>query len=115
MGGALNARRRGAIDTYEAARNAYRATVLSAFQNVADVLSALDHDGQALRAATAARQDAEGGLDLVRERYAEGAVASLTVLIQQQQYQQARLAQIQAVASRDADTVALYQALGGGY
>jgi outer membrane protein TolC len=115
MGGALNARRKSAVATYEAARDAYHATVLSALQTVADALGALYHDRQTLSATKSARRDAEAGLELIEAQYAAGTVGSVNVLVQQQQYQQARIAQIQAVASRYADTVALYQALGGGY
>jgi len=44
-----------------------------------------------------------------------GAVDSVTLLTAQQTYQQARLDYVRAMASRYTDTVALFQALGGGW
>jgi outer membrane protein TolC len=44
-----------------------------------------------------------------------GAVNYLALLSAQQAYQQALLTRVQAQATRLADTVALFQALGGGW
>jgi NodT family efflux transporter outer membrane factor (OMF) lipoprotein len=49
-GGTLRAKRRAAIDAYDQAAAQYQLTVLNAFQNVADTLTALDNDAQALKA-----------------------------------------------------------------
>jgi len=115
MGGALRAQRKQALDAFESARDDYRATVLTAFQNVADVLTALQHDQVAAQSARAALNDAQGQLDLAKMRYAAGTVSVTNLLAQTQQYQQASIASIQADTSRYADTVALFQALGGGW
>ena len=115
MGGALRAQRKQALDAFESARDDYRATVLTAFQNVADVLTALQHDQVAAQSARAALNDAQGQLDLAKMRYAAGTVSVTNLLAQTQQYQQASIASIQAYTSRYADTVALFQALGGGW
>ncbi|MBU9278080.1 efflux transporter outer membrane subunit, partial [Burkholderia gladioli] len=59
-GGALLAQRRAAQASYAAAVEQYKATVLSAFQNVADSLAALDNDAQALDASSRAAEAARG-------------------------------------------------------
>jgi NodT family efflux transporter outer membrane factor (OMF) lipoprotein len=93
----------------------YRATVLSAFQNVADSLRALQSDANALRAASASEAAARRSLDIVHRQLDLGQIAYLSVLNAENTYQQARLALVQAEANRLADTAALFQALGGGW
>jgi len=93
----------------------YRSTVLVAFQNVADVLRALQSDARAVSAAIAAEQSANRSIDLVRRQVEQGQVSSPVLLNAQQAFLQTSLARVQAQASRLANTVALYQALGGGW
>jgi outer membrane protein TolC len=88
---------------------------LQALQNVADTLTALDNDAQALRAQTDALDAAKASLDLVRRQYADGAANFVELLTAQQSYQQARIACVSATASRYIDTITLFQALGGGW
>jgi NodT family efflux transporter outer membrane factor (OMF) lipoprotein len=114
-GGALWAQRRQAIASYEQAAAQYRQTVLTAFQNVADVLRALETDARTLRAQQAAEVAARQNLYLSQQQYGLGGVSYLTFLNAQQQYQSTRIAVIQAKAARYADTAALFQALGGGW
>jgi NodT family efflux transporter outer membrane factor (OMF) lipoprotein len=114
-GGALRARRRAAIDYYQQTAAQYRLTVLNAFQNVADTLTALDNDAQALSAEYEAVSAAQASLDLIQRQYDAGAVNYVSLLTAQQSYQQARIAYVRAVASRYTDTVTLFQALGGGW
>jgi len=114
-GGTLRAKRRAAVDTYDQASAQYRLTVLKAFQNVADTLTALEHDAQALNAEYDALSTAQTSLDLIQKQYDAGAVNYVSLLSAQQTYQQARLAYVKAVASRYIDTVTLFQALGGGW
>lgn len=114
-GGTLRARRRGAIDAYQQAIAQYKLVVLQAFQQVADTLTALDNDAQALAAQHDALQTAQANLDLTQKQYAVGAVDSVTLLAAQQSYQQDRIAYVRALASRYTDTVSLFQALGGGW
>ena len=103
------------VAAYEAAAARYRSTVLLAFQNVADSLTALEADASAVKAQTAAEQAALASLELSRTQYQVGAVSYLSLLTAQNTYQQARLGQIKAQAIRLADTAALFQALGGGW
>jgi NodT family efflux transporter outer membrane factor (OMF) lipoprotein len=115
QGGTLRAKRRSAIDASDQAGAQYRLVVLQAFQNVADVLTALDNDAQALKAEYDAVNAAKVGLDLIQKQYDDGAVNYVSLLTAQQTYQQARIAYVRAVASRYTDTVSLFQALGGGW
>ncbi len=113
--GALSAKRRAAVAAYEQAEAQYRSTVLSAFQNVADSLRALDSDAATLKAQTEVESLARESLDLSTRQYQLGGVSYLVLLDAQRTYQQARVALVQAQAARYADTAALFQALGGGW
>ncbi|MDD5241813.1 MAG: efflux transporter outer membrane subunit [Sulfuricella sp.] len=112
--GGLRAEARAAEAGFDAAAANYRQTVLQALRNVADVLRALDNGAQTLAAQTAADTAAQASLQLVRQQYALGAASYLQVLVAQQQAQQIRIDVIADQARRLADTVALYQAMGGG-
>jgi NodT family efflux transporter outer membrane factor (OMF) lipoprotein len=114
-GGALTARRRAAIAAYDQAAAQYRATVLTAFQNVADALRALDSDASALKAQADVESLARESLELATRQYELGAVSFLVLLDAQRSYQQSRIGLAQAQAARYADTAALFQALGGGW
>jgi NodT family efflux transporter outer membrane factor (OMF) lipoprotein len=114
-GGELTARRRAAIAAYDAASAQYRETVLLAFQNVADVLRALDADALALKAQADAEAVARESLELIRQQFQLGSVNYISLLIAERQYLQARIGLVQAQATRYADTAALFQALGGGW
>jgi len=114
-GGTLRHRQRAAEAAFAQAAAQYRSTVLSAFQNVADALYALQSDAAALKAAVAAEQAAKTSLDLTLRAQQLGAVTFLAVLSAQQTYRQALLTRVQAHAARLVDVVALFQALGGGW
>jgi outer membrane protein TolC len=114
-GGTLRAKRRAAVAEFDQARAQYQLTVLQAFQNVADSLTALDNDAQTLNADDDALRTAKDSLDLLQKQYDDGAVNYVSLLTAEQLYQQARIAQVRAAANRYADTVALFQALGGGW
>lgn len=114
-GGTLLHERRAAIAAYDSAAAQYRSTVLSAFQDVANVLDALQFDGEILQAQMLAAQSATDSLDIARKQYQAGAASYLVLLNAEQAYQQTRIALAQARASRYADTAALFQALGGGW
>ena len=93
----------------------YRQTVLEAFQDVADVLRALEADARTLLAWVEAKAAAEATLVLVEKQYELGATTYLALLIAQRDYQKARINVITARAQRYEDTAALFQALGGGW
>lgn len=113
--GTLLHRNRAANAALEQATAQYRSVVLTAFQNVADTLYALDADAKALSAAVAAETAAKKTRDLTQRQLELGFVNALALLNAQQAYQQTLIARIQAEAMRYTDTAALFQALGGGW
>jgi NodT family efflux transporter outer membrane factor (OMF) lipoprotein len=112
-GGTLIHRKRAADAALDQAGALYRAAVLTAFQNVADALHALDTDADALRAATRSEEAAKKSLDVVRHQLELGSISYLALVNAEQAYQQALILVVQARANRYADTAALFQALGG--
>jgi NodT family efflux transporter outer membrane factor (OMF) lipoprotein len=108
-------KQRAAEAAFDQAAAQYRGTVLTAFQNVADSLRALQSDADAMKAAVASERAAARSLEIVRRQLALGQIAYLGVLNAENTYAQARLALVQAEATRLADTAALFQALGGGW
>lgn len=113
--GILKHRERAAQAAYLQAAEQYRSTVLTAFQNVADTLHALQQDADGLKSAATARDAAAVTLDLARKQYQSGYASYLALLSAEQAYQQAEISLVQAQANRYADTAALFQALGGGW
>ena len=114
-GGKLLHQERAAKAAYTQAAEQYRSTVLTAVQNVADTLTALQQDAEGLKAAAAAEHAARTTLDLAQRQVRDGYAGDLALLSAEQAYQQARLNVIQTQANRYADTAALFQALGGGW
>jgi len=114
-GGTLAHRIQAARDTYDQVAAQYRGTVVTAFQNVADALHAVQSDGDNLKAAAAADEAASRSLVIARKLVSVGQTSSLGLLTAEQAEQLTRLALIQAQASRLSDTAALFAALGGGW
>lgn len=114
-GGTLAHRQGAAEAAYGQAIAQYRATVIAAYQNVADALHALRQDEDGLRAAMTAEQAAERSLVLARRQVVLGDISHLSLLNAEQAWRQATVARVQAQAARYADTAALFQALGGGW
>lgn len=114
-GGTLMHQERAAKAAYVQTTEQYRSTVLTAFQNVADSLAALEHDAEGLKAAAAAADAAKVTLDLSQYQWHAGTANYLSLLSAEQANQQARINLVLAQASRYADTAALFQALGGGW
>lgn len=114
-GGQLIHKRKAALAAYQQAAAQYRSTVLQAFQNVADTLSALEFDAAGLKAQDDAVQAALDSLEMTQMQYHIGAVSYLPLLISQRNYHQTRITRTVAQARRYADTAALFQALGGGW
>jgi NodT family efflux transporter outer membrane factor (OMF) lipoprotein len=114
-GGELTARRRSAIAAYDQAAALYQQTVLKAFQNVADVLRALEADARTLQAQTQAEASAKAALEVIEKQFELGAVNFPALLIARRDYEKMRIMVIEARARRYSDTAALFQALGGGW
>jgi len=115
QGGSLLHQERAARAVYVQAANQYRSTVLNAFEEVANTLSALQQDAAAVKAAATAADAARVTLALSQRQVRAGYAGDLALLNAEQAWQQARIALIQAQADRYADTAALFQALGGGW
>jgi hypothetical protein len=93
----------------------YRSAVITAFQNVADSLRALQSDANALAAAVAAEHAAATSLNITRKQLELGQVAYLLLLQVEQTYETAVISLVQTRVNRYADTAALFQALGDGW
>jgi NodT family efflux transporter outer membrane factor (OMF) lipoprotein len=114
-GGTLIARKRAAQAALEVAAAQYSSTVNNAFQNVANSLVAIERDAETLQAALAAQRTAASSLAVARSQYTAGAGTYLNVLTAEQTDFSSRLNLVTARAARFTDTVALFQALGGGW
>ncbi len=114
-GGTLLHEKRESEAATDAALASYRATVIAAFQDVADVLRAIEADADALKATVEAERSAEQSLKIAKMQFDAGSLTYLTLLTTEQQYQQTRVALAQAEGQRYADTASLFQALGGGW
>lgn len=113
-GGQLLHQKRAAEAALEGAKAQYRGAVLQAFLDVSDALSGLKTDADALDAAARAGTAADRNLGFVRRQLELGAVGTLGLLNAEASDAQASSALVQAKAARLADTVALYQSVGGG-
>jgi len=113
--GALKHREAAARANFDQAAAQYRATVLGAFQDVANALEAIDADTRALQAAATAERAALRSLVRLRRQLGLGDTSALSVRLAEQSWQQAVLALAPARAARLTDTAALFQALGGGW
>jgi NodT family efflux transporter outer membrane factor (OMF) lipoprotein len=113
--GTLLHKQRAAEAAFDQAAEMYRSTVITAFQNVADSLHALQSDADTLKAAYAAERAAFKSLEIARRQLQLGAIGYLGLLTAENTYNTALLALVQAQAARYADTAALFQALGGGW
>lgn len=114
-GGTLLHQKRAADQAMIQAQALYRRTVLAAFQNVADTLHALYADAESMQMAAQAKQAAGTMLTIARTQRKQGYTDALNLIGAEQAYQQASIALVQAQANRFGDTVALFQALGGGW
>jgi NodT family efflux transporter outer membrane factor (OMF) lipoprotein len=115
QGGELLHRERAAKAAYMQAAEQYRSTVLTACQNVADTLAALEQDADGLKAAANAASATTTALQVAQQQEHVGYAGYLALLSAEQADQQAQINLVQAEANRYLDTVALFQALGGGW
>ena len=114
-GGTLLHRKRAADQALKQAAAQYQSAVITAYQNVADTLHASLSDADALAANVDAEKAAKVTYDLTRRQMEIGYVNTLILLAAETAYDQALLGRVQAQATRYGDTVALFQALGGGW
>ncbi|HWE45109.1 MAG TPA: efflux transporter outer membrane subunit [Caulobacteraceae bacterium] len=114
-GGTLKANRNAAAAAAQAANARYQETVLNAFVQVADVLQALAHDDDEVRAEAKAMGTSETNVNDERLAYREGAGTILRVLDAQRQFHIARRNYAAAVAQRYSDVVRLYVAIAADW
>jgi NodT family efflux transporter outer membrane factor (OMF) lipoprotein len=114
-GGALTAKRKASIAALQTAGAQYQVTVLSAFENVANALQALQYDADTLAADQLAEQTSAHSLQVTQSQVQLGGQPFTAELTAQSTYQTAVIARVKAQAARLADSAALYQALGGGW
>ena len=106
---------RAAQAAYEQAAWNYRTTVITAFQQVADALRAIQNDADAVKAASDFEKASKISLDLAQQQMQMGNANILYLLTAQTNYEQAVIQLVQTQANRVSDTAALFQALGGGW
>jgi NodT family efflux transporter outer membrane factor (OMF) lipoprotein len=114
-GGALIHRRRAADAALDQALANYQMTVLTAFQNVADALAALNSDDIAVSGTAITAKAAHRSFELAQKQYASGNAPQAFALAAEFNDLNAQMALVQAKANRLADTAGLFQALGGGW
>lgn len=89
--------------------------MISAAQNVADALHAVETDAAAYAAAVDAERAATTSLQVATDQRRLGLVSPLVLLQAQSAYQLALLNRAQAQSARLGDTAGLLMALGGGW
>jgi NodT family efflux transporter outer membrane factor (OMF) lipoprotein len=114
-GGTLRHRQKAAEQALIQARAQYRQTLITAFQNVADTLRAIEADADAMKASIDAEKAAKVARDVTRAQYETGYVNYQTLLLAEGVYQQAVVNRVQAQTNRLGDAATLFQALGGGW
>ena len=112
-GGQLRAQRDAAQYHLRATRSRYRQTILLAFNQIADALTALEHDRQALALAQAAEHDAQAKARLAGERQLAGEAGRPETLLAQRTVTLAHLRHLRAQYALQRDYARLAVALGG--
>lgn len=113
-GGTLSAKKREAKHAYGAALAQYRQTILNAFGDVADALSSLAHDDEAVSTLQSATEAASNTLGLALDSYRVGEIGLMQVQDAQRDLAQAELDLVRSRHQRYLDCVRLFIALGGG-
>lgn len=114
-GGRLKAQARASASRRDQALLGYQKTVLTAFAEVEDQLSALQQLQQQATQAEAQRQALQEALRVAHNRYREGYAAYLDELDAQRNLFNAEQTVLQLQADRLNAQISLYRALGGGW
>ncbi len=114
-GGALKARRQQAREAARVANARYQQTVLKAFGQVADALSALSADETALAAHGRTEQQATERLRLAKVAFDKGGGTMLEVIDAQRTLNAARSARARAEGQRLVDAIRLFAATGADW
>lgn len=111
--GSLSAKKRASVAAYDAAQANYRQTVLTAFNEVSDLLTALETDATVLAAQQRALDLARQSLKLTEAGYRTGTATVFELREARVTAARSELDFISALAARYRDTALLFQALGG--
>ena len=114
-GGALKARRQQAREAAVVSSSRYQQTVLTAFVQVADALSALSADDDAIAAYGRSEAQAGESLRLARVAYDKGGGTLLEVLDAQRRVHEVQASRVRAQGQRLADAVRLFAASGADW
>jgi NodT family efflux transporter outer membrane factor (OMF) lipoprotein len=114
-GGAIRSDRRAAQAQARADLARYRQTVITAFVQVSDVLSALAQDEEHLAALARAEATARASLEEARDGYRLGGSPLANVVIADRRWREASLTKVQTIGQRLADIVALYGATAASW
>ena len=114
-GAELEGQKRQAEAALDQAGAAYREVVLSALQDVADILVSLDADAKTLRERAEAARLARSAWEITAREYEAGGVSLLALLDTERRHLAATVEETRAIGERYADSAALFQALGGGW
>ncbi len=114
-GGEFDERNRAAIAFHAERAAEYRSTLLTAFREVEDALSALEQLGAEIDLQAQARAAAQETFDLAQARYRQGLVGFLDVVDAARTELDARRTVVRLELVRVNATVLLIQALGGGW
>jgi len=105
--GELTAKKREAEDNARAALAVYEETVLTAFDQVADVLTSLANDNQSYADQTKALDAANARVEMMRKSYALGGVSAYQLLEAEREWRRTRLQLNQQGFGRYADVAQL--------
>jgi NodT family efflux transporter outer membrane factor (OMF) lipoprotein len=105
---------RGVNDQARMAEASYQTTVLRAFTQVADMMSALEHDQQSLSAQQHALELAEESARLAKVAYGAGGTGLFPIIDASRQVNSARLGVVRAEAQLRLDAIQLFVATGRG-
>jgi NodT family efflux transporter outer membrane factor (OMF) lipoprotein len=105
--GELKAKQREAEANARVALEAYELTVLQAFGQVADALSAIAHDNQAYEAQKRALDAAQARVTMMRKGYALGGVSEFALVDAERNWSRTRLLVTQQTYSRAGDAAVL--------
>jgi len=114
-GGTLKAERQAAVEQARAASATYQDTVLKAFGQVADLLTALVHDQQAVEAQRQAIAVTGHALDLSRRSFTVGNSGVLDIVDAERIHQRTLSGLVEAQARQYQDSARLFVATAGGW
>ncbi|MCM1029223.1 MAG: TolC family protein [Alloprevotella sp.] len=107
-------RHQAAVAAYDQARYRYEQTVIQAFTEVDDAISAFRHAQSTARLKGELHEAARKYVELARTQYLGGSIGYIDVLDAQRRYFDARIGLSNALRDQYLAVVGLYKALGGG-